>query len=753
MPSVPRLGILAIPVASLLLLLALIMSAKSAAASDDSFSTTLHPGWNLIGWIQADASVDQVFEQIAELDLIVDAAGTQAARSEPGSLRRLLSGEGYWFRLNADAPVEWIRPASRVSNTVDVAAGVSIAPWAGGANVPIGAALDELGDNLRVAWRWDPAAQDFRSWSPRFRPPYADDLPLRHGDALMLSLTAPATWEQPSTDFPLFDFAPQIPEDVRRAAVAETRLVIDQFQDLFEFTGDPDRVQINVRPPSADSELDSRSSVYIDSSSGRLQIEMSSTVWQTSPADSGDPQAHALLRDRYFRAIQLWLAGDRIEQVPPWLQAARPLWAKLADSDPANDSPASGSDLAAQYILADQPMHLLASTVQEDDPYAWTAPAVPTTEIGRETARWLADRHGAPSLIDFWRNLADQDAADADWRRAFEQTFAQSVEAFYAVYNNELRERYPIVAGRIAAPSWIRLDRLDLTASTHPDAAPIVVPITFYGEFRAALPANVDLRLRLSLPRAFCSGFGAADGRIVLTSDVPAFTVDAPGKPDLTVTIPDDFCSTYIGGRVVDPAGDPVAGIAVGACREGAPCAEIVTDADGRFYILTTGEFDYHLRLTDPLENCSRFYRRGATTNAEASRSVLQVGPDSGRTVQIRVPPSLCWSEITGVLPNLPETAPRMRLLGLNSNVLEVRAIDVEDGSVYHGIITGDGRWTIAVPGDRYYRLRFEPRFKPAAAANPGCAYEYRDGSHDNVFVGPGPRIKVTAELPDNFCP
>ena len=52
-----------------LLLLAVIRPA-SAAADDETITTTLYPGWNLIGWIHEETPASEVFEQLPELEVI-----------------------------------------------------------------------------------------------------------------------------------------------------------------------------------------------------------------------------------------------------------------------------------------------------------------------------------------------------------------------------------------------------------------------------------------------------------------------------------------------------------------------------------------------------------------------------------------------------------------------------------------------------------------------------------------------------------
>lgn len=758
LPTIPvrRIALAAIPVLSIAIAL-IASSASISSANEDEFTTTLHPGWNLVGWIHADASVGSLFEQIPELDRIVDGSGTSATRDstgEQGSLRLLLLGEGYWLRVDADGPVEWSRPASRLESPVDVAAGVSIVAWTGGDNVPVGEALGNLGDNLRIAWRWDASAQEFRSWFPQRYAPYADDLGLRRGDAIFIRVIAATRWDHTTTDYPRFTFDSQVPNDLNRTIVADVQSVISRVHQEFDIVADLDRLQFDLYTPIDSSDLGPFGPASFDQLGRRLRVPTSVNLWRAPAAQAGFPIARQELSNRYAWAIQVLLAGDRIEQVPAWFQFAGPLWIEQSAPGAAFDLEwlrrfAEGS---TQYILDDQPMHLLASVIDPDDPYAWTDSGDPTLSLGAATALWLVERHGARSLMDFWRTFAAQPDDAIDWRAAFERTFGQPVDAFYEQFNQSVRERYPLVQGKIEAPTWIRLDRLDLTANSVPPGTSIDIPISFRGVFRAALPAGVDMRFSLSLPRAFCSGFGTADGEIVLNRNVPTFNVDAIDTADVTLTIPEDFCATYIGGEVVNLSGDPVEGVTVGACAEGAGCSEVITDKRGRFHILTTGEFDYYLRLTEPDQSCARFHRKGGTTNAEASRTMFRVGPTSSLTLQIRIPPSLCWSEITGVLSNLPETAPRMPLLGFTSNVLQVSAIDVEDGSVYLGIITNDGRWTIAVPGDSFYRVRFEPRYVPSGTVQPGCARDFPEGDIDNVFVEPNTRLRVTAALPDDFC-
>jgi hypothetical protein len=723
-------------------------------SAEVEIKTTLHPGWNLVGWIHADAAVSGLFEQIPKLTSISDGSGSRVERGltdQPDALNLLRSGEGYWFHVDSDSPVIWQRSGVQTAGANRIPSGQSLAAWIGGNNVPVGLALESLGDNLIIAWRWNAAEQQFLPWAPSVYSPYVDSLPLRRGDALLVNLQTPMTWYQRYLDSPHFDIAADVPESVHRDMVVEITSVVESLNGEFDTYPAMDQLRFVIVTAAGDIREHSDSLVPQDNSPGTYRIEVSALWWDPNlyPQDDATREMRwQKLSAVYYGVLLPHLLGDVFNQLPEWLRLSGPTWQLWGKLDEVGYELGDIAHLAAQHKLRDEVELLFPAPEEIEDRPEIARPQIWFYAIATVAAAFLHEAHGPEPLIRFWTALAESTNESTSWRDTFERVFGQSIEDFYFEYNQRLRAQYPIVEGRIDAPGWIRLDQLSLAYRNTSTGLSDNVPVSSNGEFRTAVPANTEVQFSVSLPRLLCRGYSTAQGQFISSENDSSIAVGSEGSRDLTLTIPDDFCSTSIRGRVTDFSGEPVKNLSVVACTAGKPCASTLTDNDGRFYILTNLETDYYLGLRDKRARCTVFYRNRAITLSADMRTVFSGGPSTSETVRIRIPPSLCWGEISGVLHGLSADAPRMPMLGIPNNFLRARAISTVDRSVYDANITADGRITIPVPADASYHVRFEPRIRSTDLAQQSCVWEHRQV----VELDGRQRLAVRFDLPDDFC-
>ncbi len=125
----------------------------TARAADDTLTSELQPGWNLVGWTEEEAEVSAIFEAIPAVEAVYawDAeaqAFRRAARvgdELPGELDTLTPGMGLWLYIGGDQPATWTRPLIPQSGAVSLAEGWNLVTWAGRDGMAIEDALKGLG--------------------------------------------------------------------------------------------------------------------------------------------------------------------------------------------------------------------------------------------------------------------------------------------------------------------------------------------------------------------------------------------------------------------------------------------------------------------------------------------------------------------------------------------------------------------------------------------------------------------------------
>ena len=137
MPTGARLRIAVVATVASVLLLAVIRPA-SAAADDETITTTLYSGWNLVGWIHEETPASGVFEQLPELESIHDGALVDGeAPDAADAVEQLQPGRGYWFRIRDGDAVDWVRPATPAGRRFQLEPGRQLVAWAGRSDIEL----------------------------------------------------------------------------------------------------------------------------------------------------------------------------------------------------------------------------------------------------------------------------------------------------------------------------------------------------------------------------------------------------------------------------------------------------------------------------------------------------------------------------------------------------------------------------------------------------------------------------------------
>ncbi len=417
------------------------MPATTAGAQEperETVTTLLHPGWNMVGWVDRTTHVRQIFEAIPELTEIRgwDTRDQRYRRSTPTStgyrMSRVSHGQGVWLHIESDAVVEWVRPVWDRYALLALEAGLNLTGWTGRDAEPVDAAFARFGDSLRVAWRWDAEAQRFQVYVPG-----AGDLntleTLNRGDGLLVDLSGEVSWWQSGFGRTTVTFTEEVTPERREDVHAGLAEVIAFFAETYD-----------IQPPDFDLRSgeglpNQARTVFLGRPPGsRVQSSTVSIGSEVTGLSLNRTLAH-----EYFHVLQHSFA--KYPYPPRWMTEGAATYAaalyEVAVGVQAGETIRQGWHHSADYL--DRPI-----TELEDEIYG-----IPGGyEMGALAVDWLVqhaarepDGDTAPasraptslpeqvrleSFIEYYRLLSSL----LDWQAAFEQAFGISTEAFYATF-------------------------------------------------------------------------------------------------------------------------------------------------------------------------------------------------------------------------------------------------------------------------------------------------------------------------------
>ncbi len=422
----------------------------SAAQADDSITTTLHPGWNLIGWIHEATAASDLFEQLNELERIHDGDEREvrrAAANDPAALLTLQPGRGYWFRINADQPVIWTRPAEPATRRFHLEPGEQLVAWTGPSGRPVPDVLLGLRDQITLAWRWLAAEQRFIPWSPAPNTPSFQPLLVNRGEALQINLTEPVEWLHPTGDLPEIQFAGglhrDLPDNFREMVEADVRFVVEQFAAKFKLEVPAEHLRIRVTTtPEAQirqqENYNTSSNAFAFSPTthhGVSVIVIPSTEWTqpvTATFESAPSNASQTLTHEYFHVMQHELAGPAGRRVPGWLSEGTAMWSEHI----VLDAPRPNVD-----VLQPNTIELdLGSRLHSHDDQHY---------LGIAATAFLVQRASDDSIVEFWRKLGSETGLSSGWQHIFFVAFGVAFNDFAIEFDTYRRSLFTIVHGQV----------------------------------------------------------------------------------------------------------------------------------------------------------------------------------------------------------------------------------------------------------------------------------------------------------------
>ena len=419
-----------------------------ATAEEPQLVTELQPGLNPIGWIEAEAPVDHLFNEISRLEAVYgwDAANQRyviAARDVPQShwtLQTLEPGAGLYLQLGAGPAVEWRRPATRLHSHTRLHQGLNLVAYLGpdieNAADPLRHPFRGIGSALQGVWRWDRAKQSFEPIELRLAgvPP----TPLKHGDLLWLDLSSALPWQQPTRAHSPIIWAsiPDLSDPAATGNPASNIAVSVREAFASVVSGHAFEYGITVDPSAytAHATSDGRTVALTLRSTGDGRALPADSIWSANtdltncfprPFGATDVywvgQDEALLANRAYVPMMVdAVAHSNSASLPSWMRDGLINWIITQ----------TRGVLGEVYTFCESSNTTIGYPNPPPRAYDPDAESLGDWEYGWYAAAWLGERGGRTGWIDFIRILSDEEHAAERFLRRFNASLADFFAAF-----------------------------------------------------------------------------------------------------------------------------------------------------------------------------------------------------------------------------------------------------------------------------------------------------------------------------------
>lgn len=415
-----------------------------------TITTTLHPGWNLIGWIGPETPVSDLFGEIPTLVQVsaLDAEtgrylrARRGAGSPSGELTLLTPGMGLWLWIAGDAPVAWTRSAEAEGVLLELASGRHLVAWSGGPG-SLRDALAGFGGALTSAHRWNAEAQRHDSYRPGVAATAKVLEAIAPGDGLWLYLSSPVRWWQQGADAPPLVFVGDVDAAAAAAIGAEFRDATTRLAERFEAL---EGTEITAY---VHAELETLHAAY-EAQYGGAPDENLCRYWTRSTiayAVSCEEPLGAVVGRAYFELLRDTVAP--LDDLPPadeGYSRRGPQWLLYGAREYVNAvyRVETGGEqyerlraaLVAPARRTALPLSSLETRAERD-----AAGLEVTIAVGFLAIESLVERAGEEAILDYVRLLP----ATAGWPEAFERAFGTSIEDFREAFEATRIERAPLL--------------------------------------------------------------------------------------------------------------------------------------------------------------------------------------------------------------------------------------------------------------------------------------------------------------------
>ena len=776
--------------ASLLAVLALIglaLALDLARAQDPTTETgtTLHPGVNLIGWTAEPTPTSQLFREIPQLEAIWawDAELDDwivAARGAPewlGGLGRVTPGMGLRMQLGGNEPYLWQRSTEPTRGLVKLRTGWNLVAWSGADHTPINDALKGIGWSLRTVHRWNPATQQWSTWTSPERTAQliaADNTDqetnddsetpvIRRGEALWINVARAVNWLQPTDLLPRLIFPGGASTALQTRVRQDLEATLAFFRTQYGIQANPDFTIYAAKDVDAllqawkdDGQgvegaseasihaLWSRVSGWADSN---IIIKQSS--WPDDLATDEIPRGRYVITHEYFHILQRQLSDGRTNQ---WLTEGTASW---VDSEHAvfdgQQTWEGFRDGLLSAIASDTPT--LRSAESENSGWEYTLGQLATDRLTANT--------NPDFPIEFWRQLAPTKIgphgrwrSTPDWRTVFHRASGQPMSEFYADFDAWQREQ---AATNATTPNSYEYDGNWIHGSvTNESGAPAAgvfvnairveretsvgwnqrAETNAEGLFAVQAPKAGDYHLSVDISddctRYYSGGQLNSDGdQWNDREEARTVKVNQADVSGIDIRLPPNVCGWQIRGRAIGPNAEPLPGIRVSLSTMGHGFPPKLTAHDGSFALPAEagrGSYRLALVLTEPPtggDGCSMSYK------TEIANEDVQVG-------LLRVPEGTCAYIISG------------RFVDSSGAPLSEKWINLHGTGSSYGVSTNaNGHFQIRAPADGAYTFSTELRSQP-------YCWHHLDGQalgspNNPVRVSGADVTNITLRLPDTI--
>ena len=533
--------------------IATLIVARTATASGDTITTTLYPGWNLIGWIHDDRAAVELFDEIPGLEAIFDGDRRSAQRDLRESdwkLQELGFGKGYWFFVEAPSLILWQREAAPLHQVVQVERGVGAVAWVGGGDTPLADALVGLRPQLNIAWHWNASEQNFQHWIPYTKNPYRDGIRIDRGDAMLLNAKESRDWMHPTGELPDIEFPggldhEDVHENLRAMVEADLRYVIALVAGYGGVEVQPSRYVVRI-PTTYEARVEVFGREYFggqakwawaEIDSARYEIAVTAQHWNyliAPDAAAFQTSGRYLLAHEYFHIVQFNLVRPEYPDVPIWIGEGTVAW---IDVEPPGFWPEFSRELRTNIL--DLSLHEDRSSWHHD-------PALPGVAIDL-----LLDLVKRDDLLEFWRILGPQTPDITTWQGAFQRAFGLAVEEFYAYFYEQRRGLFTQIRGQVSGWATEPYDRLTIRATISEDPDLLEPPdrdaqVDSDGQFVLNLPRDQAHDLAIGLSLTSCWTPVNSNGEAAWTSKPLKLTGRGETMAGLTIEVPSRFCEPEV---------------------------------------------------------------------------------------------------------------------------------------------------------------------------------------------------------------
>ncbi|MXZ89665.1 MAG: carboxypeptidase regulatory-like domain-containing protein [Dehalococcoidia bacterium] len=528
-------------------------------------TTNLLPGWNLVGWTEAEADIAAIFEAIPQLESAHawDAgtqAFTEASRSGAGiagALSTLQPGTGLWLYLGGTEPVEWTRQNLVETALVQLEEGWNLVGWSGRVGASPEDILGSLGQALGGVATWEAATEEFLLYVPGSPANGHTPQRINRGDGLWLHTSKARQWLQPGGFEPPIEYHPDVALETRAPFPDAVDSVLAYFAYRF-----------GLFVPSVE--------VYVGDDIGRCGFYALPTIVLSEGC------VHAMAHE-YVHAIQAHVAGGG-GTAPTWLtEGMAERWEGQYDD----------------YIG-----HRTYSERQEN----YTRPFARRTEtplarmegynevsytVANLAVDWLVQLTGESSLLEYYR----QRFSHGTWQEAFENAFGMGVDDFYtsfAAHRAEVAAPFPTVTGIVFDEQGQPWQGVTVHVRAVESSAEWKATTGADGRFEAKAPADA-YQVVLMTEQCVMGWYVGEQGFSESRDDAKVLSVETGDIDDLILRPPNN-CAR-IEGTIVGPDGEPMEGLQLqGIPADGGGFWSFRTNESGRFdTVVTVGV--YRVRL------------------------------------------------------------------------------------------------------------------------------------------------------------